>query len=244
MSYTDVNIPVIDRITLPSGNTYYVADREIRDVVQALSEAVAAGVTFIIAWDGKSIPIQSKMPIGMVIEYNGITYTGELTANNAQPGAFYLVKSTTLPSNEGSDIFEEYIPVGEDGNKTWEKIGDTQINLTDIITEVELIKQTDNVIGADATFAITQPTIELTTYETTDTGRTEVGTGTGTASTTNTDWLKGVSVSNGILSIGAATQDTTYLGATASGANTEWDSKDTVSILTSDTDINITKGSV
>ena len=32
--------------------------------------------------------------------------------------------------------------------------------------------------------------------------------GTGTASSTNTDWLKGVSVSNGVLTIGAATMDT------------------------------------
>jgi hypothetical protein len=33
-------------------------------------------------------------------------------------------------------------------------------------------------------------------------------TGAGTSSSTNTDWLKGVSVSNGVLSIGAATMDT------------------------------------
>jgi len=37
MAYVDVNTPIIDRITLPSGNTYYIADREIRDVVDALS---------------------------------------------------------------------------------------------------------------------------------------------------------------------------------------------------------------
>ena len=50
MSYADVNTPVIERITLPSGNTYYIADREIRDVVDALSQTVAGGVSFIIAF--------------------------------------------------------------------------------------------------------------------------------------------------------------------------------------------------
>jgi exopolysaccharide biosynthesis protein len=33
-------------------------------------------------------------------------------------------------------------------------------------------------------------------------------TGAGTSSSTNTDWLKGVSVSNGVLTIGAATMNT------------------------------------
>jgi hypothetical protein len=37
MSYVDVNTPVIEKITLPSGNTYYIADREIRDIVDTLS---------------------------------------------------------------------------------------------------------------------------------------------------------------------------------------------------------------
>lgn len=40
MAYTDINTPVISKIILPSGNTYYIADREIRDVVDALSQAI------------------------------------------------------------------------------------------------------------------------------------------------------------------------------------------------------------
>ena len=30
MSYTDINTPVIEKIQLPSGNSYFIADREIR----------------------------------------------------------------------------------------------------------------------------------------------------------------------------------------------------------------------
>lgn len=308
MAYQDNNTPVIEKITLPSGNTYFIADREIRDVVDTLSQTVAGGVSYNVAWDGTSEPTVGNIPAGVVVTYNGTDYTGTMVANNATPGAFYLVKSAT--SVDVKDVYDEYVPVGPDGSKTWEKIGDTQISLTDIVTNVSLSKQTDTVIGTDATFTITQPSIALSTdatagdgvisvatgitnvtnpsvalseQSTTATGRvaytksvsttkisasasggavsasgdsvtalTGLGTpttsnvassvtpttkklatttvtgvsgsttpnvvksrtsqttadGTGTASTTNTDWLKGVSVSNGVLTIGAATMDT------------------------------------
>lgn len=394
MAYQDVNIPVIEQITLPSGNTYYIADREIRDVVDALSDTIAGGVSYIIAWDGTAAPVVANVPEGVKIKYEGTTYTGTLTANNATPGAFYLVKSGTQAGGT-NDVYDEYVPVGNAGSKTWEKIGDTQIDLSDIVTDVSLTKQTDTVIGADATFKVTQPTVALATGATAGTGVVSVATGissatatgggaawnskdsktvvtsypgvtgsaassvtpttkklatttvtgvsgsttpsvvqgrtsqttadgTGTASTTNTDWLKGVSVSNGVLTIGAATMDTqttysanaptqitvptaaasattvatgattttgtgadivtdvevgdtvtvltglgtpntatvvgtsatftntqptitvtpstTNLKATATGANTQWNNKDSVTVLKNTTDVNVTKG--
>ena len=346
MAYIDNNVPVIEKITLPSGNTYFIADREIRDVVDTLSQTVAGGVSYNVAWDGTSAPTVGNIPAGVVVTYQGTNYTGTMTANNATPGAFYLVKSAT--SVDGKDVYDEYVPVGPDGNKTWEKIGDTQIDLSDIITDVSLTKQTDSVIGADATFTITQPTISLSAENVTATGRvgviTELGTpttsevassvtpttkklatttvtgvqnstttaskatagtaqttatGAGTVSTTNTDWLKGVSVSNGVLTFGAATMNTQstpqytfsdvtvpiknasattvasgstttsgsgasvvtdvavgdtvaavtgytpttkYVAGSASGANTQWNSKDAVTVLKDTTDVNVTKG--
>ena len=270
-----------------------------------------------------------------------------MSANNATPGAFYLVKSST--SVDGKDFYDEYIPIGSEGNKTWEKIGDTQIDLSNVVTNVTLDKTTDTVIGSDATFTITQPTVSLESGASAGTGVISVITGyanpttenavksvspttkklatttitgvsgsttaskataansqttadgTGTASTTNTDWLKGISVSNGVLNIGAATMttqtttqftfndvtvpnaaasattvatgatttsgsgadivtdvsvgdtisaitalgtaSTTNIKATATGANTAWNNKDQVTVLKSDTDINVTKGS-
>lgn len=394
MAYTDVNTPVVEKITLPSGNSYFIADREIRDVVQTLSDTVAGGVSYIIAWDGASTPVVANIPAGVVVTYNGTDYTGTLSANSAAPGAFYLVKSKTTPTSETLDIYDEYVPVGETGSKSWEKIGDTQVNLTDVVKNVTLNKQTDSVIGADATFTITQPTIALATDSTSGTGKVQVvtgitsatasggavsasgdsvtaltglgtpttqsavksvspttkklatttvtgvsgsttpsvvqgrtsqttATGAGTASTTNTDWLKSISVSNKVLTIGAATLNTqttysanepgtitvptaasssttvatgsvttsgsgadvvtdvavgdtfnavtgyaspttdtvlgtastfsvtdptvtvtpttTYVKGTASGANTAWNSKDAVTVLTSATDITVTK---
>ena len=424
MAYVDVNTPVIERITLPSGNTYYIADRELRNVVDTISETVAGGVSYNVVWDGTSEPVVANIPAGVVVTYDGTDYTGTLSANNATPGAFYLVKSSTQADSGAGDVYDEYVPVGSTGSKSWEKIGDTQISLANVVTGVSLTKQTDTVIGTDATFTITQPTIALATDSSSGTGKVQVMTGvtsvtdptvsltangssgdgrityvesqgtatttkisasadvtgktgsaassvtpttkklatttvtgvsgsttpnvvksrtsqttadgTGTASQTNTDWLKGVSVSNGVLTIGAATMDTqttysadapesitiptaagsattvatgsvtttgsgadvvtdvavgdtvtvvtaaptitiasgstgdvtvatgigaattkymsasasgtavtptqTYIKGTASGANTAWNSKDSVTVLTNATDVSVTKG--
>ena len=289
MAYTDNNTPVIEKITLPSGNSYWIADREIRDVVDTLSQTVAGGVSYNIGWDGSSAPVVGNIPAGVVVEYGGQSYTGTLDANNATPGAFYLVKSTTQTDN---DVYDEYVPVGDAGSKTWELIGNTQADLSDLVTNVTLTKQTDTVIGTDATFTITQPTVSLSTGATAGTGVVSVATGissasasgggaawnskdsktvvtsypgvTGSAassvtpttkklatttvtgvsgsttpsvvqgrtsqttatggatnSTTNTDWLKGVSVTNKVLTFGAATPTTqTTYSANAPGTIT------------------------
>lgn len=289
MAYIDNNTPVIEKITLPSGNSYWIADREIRDVVDTLSQTVAGGVSYNVGWDGTSAPTVGNIPAGITVEYEGQTYTGTLDANNATPGAFYLVKSATQTDN---DVYDEYVPVGNTGSKTWELIGNTQADLSDLVTAVSLTKQTDTVIGTDATFTITQPIVALATGATAGEGVVSVATGissasasgggaawnskdsktvitsypgvtgsaassvtpttkklatttvtgvsgsttpsvvqgrtsqttaTGeaTASTTNTDWLKGVSVTNKVLTFGAATPATqTTYSANAPGTIT------------------------
>ena len=289
MAYVDNNTPVIEKITLPSGNSYWIADREIRDVVDTLSQTIAGGVSYNVGWDGTSEPVVGNIPAGVTVEYQGTTYTGTLTANNATPIEFNLVKSTTQTD---MDVYDEYVPVGEAGSKTWELIGNTQADLSDLVTAVSLTKQTDTVIGTDATFTITQPTVALATGATAGDGVISVATGissasasgggaawnskdsktvitsypgvtgsaassvtpttkklatttvtgvsgsttpsvvqgrtsqttaTGgaTASTTNTDWLKGVSVTNKVLTFGAATPATqTTYSANAPGTIT------------------------
>ena len=258
MPYVDNNTPVIEKITLPSGNTYFIADRQIRDVVDALSDTVAGGGSYTSGWDGTSEPTVGNIPAGVTVTYNGTDYTGTLTANNATPGAFYLVKS----GDDAPDIYSEYVPVGPAGNKTWEKLGDTQIDLTDIVTNVTLDKQTASVIGADSTFTITQPTISLSAGTTSGTGKVEVVTdvtsttatgdnvtaltGLGTPSTDT--FLKGVQVTSQptvtltantasetgrityVQSVGAAA--TTHLSASASGGSVSA-SGDTVAAVTS-----------
>lgn len=143
----------ISKITLPSGNTYDIKDATARQMI-------SGGVSFVIAWDGGA-PTVANIPAGVVVKYNGTSYTGTLDADDAEAGAFYLIKSSTTPSAETLDIYDEYVPVGITGSKTWEKIGDTQLNLTDVVTAVSLSKQTDTVVGTDSTFTVTQPTITL-----------------------------------------------------------------------------------
>ena len=206
MAYVDINTPVIEKITLPSGNSYFIADREIRDVVDALSDAVAGGVSYIVAWDGTSAPVVANIPEGVTVTYEGQSYTGTLDANNATPGAFYLIRSAT--SVDGMDAYDEYVPVGNTGAKAWEKIGDTQVDLSDVVKDVSLSKQTDTVIGSNATFTITQPTIALATDTTSGTGKVQVVTGitsaaasgdsvtalTGLGTASTDTFLKGVKV--------------------------------------------------
>ena len=125
------------------------------------------------------------------------------------------------------DIYDEYTVIKPTSTTTdwfWEKIGDTNVNLSDVVTGVALNKQTDSVIGADATFTITQPTIALATDTTSGTGKVTVVTGisgasasgdsvtavTGYANTSSDTFLKGVKVT---------TQPTVSLTANTSTAS-------------------------
>lgn len=183
----------ISKITLPSGNTYDLKDAVARQMI-------SGGVSFIIAWDGASTPVVGNIPAGVKVTYNGTTYTGTMSAESAQAGAFYLVKSSTETETEILDIYDEYVPVGETGTKTWEKIGDTKIDLSDVVTGVTLNKQTDVALGESTTFALASGNVTHGSL----TGHTDTVLGTG--STFN--------VTQPTISV---TPSTTYLGASASG---------------------------
>ena len=244
----------ISKITLPSGSTYDIKDAVAR-------EAIAGGVTFIIAWDGTGTPTAANLPAGVVA--GGVT--GTKTPASAQAGAFYLVKSSTTPSSETLDIYDEYVVIKPNlsDNTTWfwEKIGDTKVNLTDVVTGVNFNKQTDTAIGTDATFTITQPSISLATGATSGTGVIGVTTGvTGKGSSGNTVTaltglgtpstsavLTGVKVTaqptvalsteatagDGVISVATGASGTTkYIGGSASGGGAAWNSKDAKTVVT------------
>lgn len=213
--------PWISKITLPSGNTYTLKDPvawdgtitgSLQQQIDQLSQQIAGGVSFIIAWDGTATPIVANIPAGVKVKYNGTEYTGTMSADSAQPGAFYLVKSSSDAGQ--SDVYDEYFPVGQTGSKTWEKIGDTQIDLSDVVTDVTLNQSTtnfltglgtastSNVIGENATIKINSVTV--TVAESTSSGDVQV-------------------VKDGT---------TTYYKFNATGANTAWNSKDNVVAVT------------
>lgn len=158
-------MPEISKIKLPSGGVYDIKDATAR-------EMISGGVSFIIAWSGTSTPVPANIPAGVTVTYQGTTYTGTMDADDAQAGAFYLVKSSTEAGV--ADAYDEYVPVGPDNEKTWEKIGDTQIDLSDVVTNVSLTKQTANVLGSSATFQVPKTNISFTG------GTTDVALGEGT----------------------------------------------------------------
>ena len=243
----------ISKITLPSGTTYNIKDEVARNFIN--------GGSFIVAWNGTGTATAANIPAGV----KAGSVTGTLAATDAVPGAFYLVKSSTTPSEQTLDVYDEYVVIKPDINDNttwfWEKIGDTRLNLANILTDVAIDKKTDTVIGTDSTFTITQPTISLATGATAGTGVISVATGitsasasgdnvsamTGLGSPSTSTVLTGVTVTAqptislsaadstatgkvGVLTNATATK--TNVKATASGANTTWNSKDSKSAIT------------
>lgn len=246
-------MPDISKITLPSGTTYDIKDTTARQMI-------SGGVSFNIVWtqsdyNSSSTPTAAKLaqiPSGVDVKYNqgSSTASGTMAASSTQAGQFYLV----FDQDDEGNHYDEYVAIDSGSGYVWEKIGDTSIDISGVVTDITTTDasfiqslgtaSTDNVIGADATFSFTQPTITVTpsqTYlgatasgggaswnskdqksvvtgyanpSTTSVSKATAGTsqttatGSGTASTTNTDWLKGVSVSNETLVIGAATMNT------------------------------------
>lgn len=240
----------ISKITLPSGTTYDIKDKTARDML-------SAGVTFIIAYkDGT--PVAGNIPYG--VQVGGVT--GALEAEDAVAGAFYLVKS----SEENLNLYDQYVVIKPTDDSTswfWEKVGDTRVDLSNVVTDVTLNKQTGSAIGSNSTFTITQPTISLATGATAGTGVISVATGISGASASGDEVtaLTGLGSPSTTKVLGSSatlsnTQPTitlydynapgtgraevvtkvsaikTNVKATASGANTAWNSKDAKNAVT------------
>ena len=154
----------ISQIKLPDGNTYDIKDTTARSLINGI---------FVLAWNGAAAPTIANIPAGVKVIYNSTTYTGTLAANNnantSTLGKIYLVKSSTLPDDDTSDIYDEYVTVDNGANAgnnryTWEKLGDTRIKLGDIVTNVTLdTTKTATVIGTNSTMKVkTAPTYTVT----------------------------------------------------------------------------------
>mgnify|MGYP007038271669 CR=1 FL=1 len=114
----------ISKIYLPSGE-YNVKDTVARSMV-------GGSISFKISYNGSAAPNVAEVPQGVIIIHNGQSYTGTLTPVNAAANTFYLIKSTTAPTTEAFDIYDEYVVVkpNVDSSSTWfwEKLGDTQVD--------------------------------------------------------------------------------------------------------------------
>lgn len=216
----------ISKITLPSGNTY-----EIKDAVAR--QAIAGGVSFIVAWNGSSTPVVGNIPAGVAVTYNGTDYTGTLAANSAQAGAFYLVHS----SSTSNDVYDEYVAVGTSGSKSWERLGSSTIDLSELGAlaykdSVNLSKGSgDVVLGEGTTFTNSSSSVTFS-GGTTDKvlGSDATFTTTVTPSTTN---IKATASGTAVGASGTDTFVKSYPGATSKLATT------TVPNVTGNTDVTI-----
>ncbi len=136
MSFVPTHEDYISQIKLPGSNKiYYVKDSEARDWIEQLA---SAGIKFTIAWDGTSVPVVEKIPLGVTVTYNYHEYTGTLLASETTAPFIQLVYKKTIEET-GRKIYEEYITVadgtGESGSEYtyyWEELGDTDISIDDL----------------------------------------------------------------------------------------------------------------
>ena len=156
----------ISYLTLPSGNTYEIKDAYARQLL-------AAGLNFIICWDGSGTPDVSKIPAGVVVTYNSTNYTGTLAASAATPLSFYLVKVK-------NNVYTEYASVrtggtGTDGDPytyAWEALGDTSLDLSNLgalaYKDSVTLSKGDGaeVLGKNATFQAAQSSVSFAAHTT------------------------------------------------------------------------------
>ena len=109
--------PTISTITLPSGTTYDIADLAAREA--------ASGISMVRCTDASDTPNGVEWMDGSTV------ITGSLVASSSTVGKFYLVPIST---EDNKDIFAEYITVFDGTYYSWEKIGTTDIDLSDLGT--------------------------------------------------------------------------------------------------------------
>ena len=216
----------ISQIKMPNNVTYDIKDAVAR-------QSIAGNGTFVIAWAGTSDPstaaAQALIPAGVKVKFgSNAERTGTLAASADTLKKFYLVKSSTLPDSETLDIYDEYVTVqgGTESSPTysWEKIGDTQIKLSQIVTNVTLdTSKTASVIGANSTMKVTTAPKYTVTPATTYVKGTASGAAVSYSPDTDT-FLKKITPSSKKLQttsvIGVQSSTTTASKATAADSQT------------------------
>lgn len=113
-----------------------------------VTDAIASvdSMSIVIAWKGDATPVVANIPQGVVVRYNSTDYTGTLAASSSTMKKMYLV----YDNNGTKDVYDEYITVRSGTSPsytyTWEKIGDTGIDLSNYVTQTDL---TNTINGLD-----------------------------------------------------------------------------------------------
>lgn len=161
------------KLAVPDANGVPTYVYQVKDA--AARQALSGAMKFIIAWDGKSTPVVSKIPNTVSVRYNDTVYTGTLNpavAHDNNPMAFWLVSN----GEGGDDGYSEYVPVEDDSvtpsTFSWEKLGDVAMSLSDLgalayMDSVDLSKGNGvNVIGENATLQSSSSAVSFGTHTT------------------------------------------------------------------------------
>lgn len=122
-----------------NGNTYNIKDAYAR----------AHGLSFVLCYQPENTPYGvTCYPGGSESD----AFVGELYASDADKSAIYLVQMED--SGSGNSVYDEYVSVETSSNTwVWERLGTTDIELANLVTNVVLNKGTgDYVLGEDTTF--------------------------------------------------------------------------------------------
>lgn len=137
-------MPIIDRIKLPSGNIYILADS---DAQSKLENVYTKSETYTRA------EVLAAIAEAMKGGYLAVTTLPE--ASDATLGHIYLVPD---PDGSGDNVKIEYVTVQSGSSYTWEKLGTTELNLDNLTLEKG---DGDMVLGEGTTFTASQPPVDI-----------------------------------------------------------------------------------
>lgn len=157
MAYEYSKTPVLSKVKIGT-TTYFLKDAEVRSIIDGYNADIITGTVgtvdgadsnaFVRAKDIKSY-VDKMFSVGLTIE----VVDALPTSSAAEMGKLYLVAH----EHGAQDAYDEYIVVrsGEAAayEYKWEKIGNTDINLSNYYTKAEADKKINDAVAAETTRA-------------------------------------------------------------------------------------------
>lgn len=127
-------------------------------IVSSISSSVdgLSANTFVTAWDGASMPVVANIPAGVVVQYNGDSYTGTLAPSQDTSGKVYLV------GMEDSDTKLQYVSSSNGSSYSWVLFGSTDIDLSEYQRKDDEVWLTEDEFEA---LQVKDPTKTYNVYE-------------------------------------------------------------------------------
>lgn len=182
----------VEVIKSDDGNDYGIYDYEARRAI----ESIVGGLTFVKSTNA------ATTPQGVLWDNAGTAVTGTLIASANTVDKIYLVPFT--PS-EDKDVFAEYITVLDGTTYSWEKLGDTEINFSDL---GDLAWKDTVSLNKMTVQAVTNASIPTGTTWTQTPTKVTLDSDTFDVTTTTDTFVKTISTTNGAAITGLGTPTT------------------------------------